>query len=132
MDSYPPRCVTSDKRSFTQNIGNELELRDEILISSPRPNQVIHSPLRVTGKAVGSWFFEASFTAELFDANNHMVGKTVLRAQGDWMTTTFVPFAGALSFEKPQTATGTLKIKNANPSGDPQRDKILTMPVKFD
>jgi hypothetical protein len=132
MDSYPPRCVTSDHRSFTQDIGNELQYHDEILVANPRPHQVLKSPLQITGKARGLWFFEASFTAELYDSNNEMIGTAIMLAQGEWMTGDFVPFSGDLPFSKPITKSGTLKIKNANPSGMKERDKILTMPVKFE
>ncbi|GEM_PF-5634089 len=61
MDSYPPRCRTSDGRSFTQDIGNELSFHDEILIENPRPNQKVGSPLKIKGKARGHGFLKPSF-----------------------------------------------------------------------
>jgi len=131
LESYPARCVTPDGRSFTQDIGNELEYRDEILVDNPRPNQVVSSPLGIKGKARGIWYFEGSFSAELFDENNKSLGTAILTAEGEWMTEEFVPFAGELEFVAPPTETGTLKIRNANASGLPENQKELMMPVRF-
>jgi len=131
LDSYPPQCKVPNGKSFTQDIGNELELHDEVLITSPRPNQKISSPITIKGKARGSWFFEASFAGQLFDESNNLIGNVTLEANGDWMTQDFVAFSGKLEFSKPTTKKGKLYIKNANPSGDPIRDKTLIVPVNF-
>lgn len=131
MDSYPGQCRTPDGRSFTQGIGNELQFINEILLSNPRPNQKIPSPLKIQGKAIGMWYFEGRFSAELYDKNNILLGNAILTAQGEWMTEEFVPFEGSLKFEKPESQNGKLIIKNANPSGLPENEKALTVPVNF-
>ena len=130
-DSYPPQCRVPNGKSFTQNIGNELKFHDEILISTPRPNAKVVSPLRISGQARGRWYFEGSFSGELFDLNNKSLGKVVLTAKGEWMTENFVPFEGEMKFEMPETSTGILVIKNANPSGDSKNEKKIEIPVKF-
>ncbi len=131
LESYPPQCRVPNGKSFTQDIGNELELHDEILISNPRPNQKIASPVSISGKARGNWFFEARFSGRLLDNNNKPIGNVILEASGDWMTQDFVDFKGKLEFPKPTTKRGKLILKNANPSGDPVRDKTLIVPVSF-
>jgi hypothetical protein len=131
QESYPPTCVTEDKRSFTQDIGNELTYTDLIQVDNPRPNQKIPSPLKITGKARGSWFFEASFPVELFDSNGKSLGRTTAKAEGEWMTEEFVSFTAQISYTKSSTSKGKLIIKNANPSGLPDKEKILIMPVTF-
>jgi hypothetical protein len=131
MTSYPGQCRTSDGRHFVQDIGNELEYHDEISVANPRPNQRISSPLQIKGQARGPWYFEASFNAELFDGNNKSLGTAILTAEGEWMTEEFVPFSGTLQFESTATENGTLKIRNANPSGLPENQKELIMPVQF-
>lgn len=131
MESYPPRCQVPNGKSFTLNIGNELEYRDEFLLSNPRPNQKIISPLVVKGKAKGMWYFEGSFSGELFDQNGKLLGVVIITAQGEWMTEEFVPFEGKLQFDEPETATGKLIIKNANPSGMEENEKSVIIPVKF-
>lgn len=131
MESYPPQCVTPDEKHFTQNIGNELELREEILVSTPRPNAAIKSPLKIQGKAKGNWFFEGSFPAELHDGDGSVLGTGVIKAEGDWMSEEFVDFTGDITYTLPKAKEGTLILKNDNPSGLPENQKELKIPVKF-
>lgn len=131
MESFPARCITPDGRSFTQDIDYETEYRDLIVVDYPRSNVLVSSPLNIFGKARGQWYFEGSFTAELFDAKDALLGTSVIQAQGEWMTNEFVPFASSLAFTQPGTQTGKLVLKNANPSGLPENDKQLIIPVNF-
>jgi hypothetical protein len=130
MESYPRQCTVGGK-TFTENIGNELELDDLIKIDSPRPNTKVASPLIVTGEARGVWYFEAQFPIKLVDANGQVLAQTPAQALGDWMTQNFVPFSATLEFGAPATQTGTLVLEKDNPSGLPQNDKKLEIPVKF-
>lgn len=132
LESYPPQCKTSDGKSFSQKIGNELEYVDLIVVDSPRLNTLLTSPVEVKGKARGTWFFEASFGVEIKDANGLELGNAVAQAEGEWMTEEFVPFKAILNFTKPTTSTGELIIRNANPSGLAENEKELRIPVAFD
>jgi hypothetical protein len=131
LASYPGRCITDDGRSFTQDIGNELEMREEILIENPRPNQVINEFLEIKGKARGSWFYEGMFTGELVDGNDKRLAQFRLDAEGEWMTDAFVSFTGSKDIDTPTTEDGFLYLRNANPSGLAENDKELIIPVKF-
>ncbi len=131
MESYPRQCGTPDGKHFTENIGNEMEMADIIKIDSPRPNTKIASPLTITGQARGTWYFEAVFPVELQNADGNVLATGQAQAQSDWMTEDFVPFLATLEFETPATAAGNLILKKDNPSGLPENDKSLTVPVKF-
>jgi hypothetical protein len=132
MESYPPRCATPDGKTFTQDIGNELDKRDLVRITTPRPNAVITSPLSISGEARGNWYFEASFPIELRDANGKVLVQHYAEAQGEWMTTEFVPFKSTISFTKPAPGTkGMLILRKDNPSGLPEHDDALMIPVQF-
>ncbi|MCX6785772.1 MAG: Gmad2 immunoglobulin-like domain-containing protein [Candidatus Komeilibacteria bacterium] len=102
---------------------------DLIQVSYPVPNQIVASPLTITGQARGMWFFEASFPIELTDANGQTVASGLAQATSDWMTENFVPFTATLKFTKPQTSTGVLILKKDNPSGLPEHDDSLQIPV---
>lgn len=106
--------------------------KEGILISSPKINEKIKSPLKIEGKARGFWFFEAQFTVELFDANKNFLGKTILTAKDNWMTEDFVSFEGKLDFLPPSASFGSLKFSSANASGLPENQKIFEMPVQFE
>lgn len=132
LESYPPTCQTPNGQSFTRDIGNGVEFSDEIQVISPKPGEVISSPLTVSGEALGTWYFEGSFSGELFDNNGNSLGEVVLQAEGDWMSEEFVPFKGELLFDESATGKGVLIIDNANPSGLAENSKSVTIPVAFD
>jgi peptidylprolyl isomerase len=132
MESYPRQCRTEDGRLFVEDIGNELEKADLITIDNPRPNQEIESPLAVRGEARGYWFFEASFPVILTDWDGMIIAQGIAQAQDDWMTEDFVPFEATLEFEVPDyNNKGTLILKKDNPSGLPENDDALEIPIIF-
>jgi len=130
MESYPRQCRAGEK-TFTENIGNELEKIDLIKIDSPRPNAVVTSPLKISGQARGTWYFEASFPVKLLDGDGNVLAQTPAQAQSDWMTENFVPYKATLEFSAPATDTGTLVLEKDNPSDLPQNADSLIVPVKF-
>lgn len=130
-ESYPMQCHAPNGQVFTENIGNAIDKADLIRVTSPRPNDTIASPLIVEGEARGTWYFEASFPIRILDANGTELGIVPAQAQSDWMTENFVPFKATLSFNAPATQTGTLIFQKDNPSGLPEHDDELRVPVKF-
>jgi len=131
LESYPRQCKTPDGKTFTEDIGNELEKLDLISVSNPRPNQTIQSPIVIEGEARGFWFFEADFPVKLLDGNGNLLAQDIARAQSDWMTEDFVPFKAELYFQAPITEKGTLILEKDNPSGLPENADELRIPVKF-
>ncbi|MEK7614829.1 MAG: Gmad2 immunoglobulin-like domain-containing protein, partial [Patescibacteria group bacterium] len=78
------------------------------------------------------WYFEASFPVELQDKNGNVIAQGPAQAQGDWMTDAYVPFEATLTFTKPADGeTGTLILRKDNPSGLPEHDDFVKIPVKF-
>lgn len=131
MESYPPRCKANGQ-TYTQDIGNELELQDQIRIENPRPTQLITAPLKVVGAARGSWFFEASFTVKLVDEAGHIITEAQARADENWMTENFVPFSTTLNFTPTDNKIkGTLVLEKANPSALPEHAASLHLPIRY-
>ncbi len=116
-------AVSFNKKSPVENA--------KIRLTDPKANQIVSSPLTVTGTARGTWYFEASFPVKLLDANNQELAVKPAQAQGEWMTENFVPFSVTLAFPTPATATGKLVLQKDNPSGDPIRDEQIEIPVRF-
>ncbi len=131
MESYPRQCRSKEGKTFREDIGNELEKDNLIRVASPRPNALVTSPLVVKGMARGTWFFEASFPVRLFNGNGEEIARGVAQAKSDWMTTEFVPFEVTLIFTMPTTTVGTLLLDKDNPSGLPENEDALRMPVRF-
>ncbi len=115
--------------------GNEnaiAQISDLIVVGSPTKNFTISSPLVITGNARGTWYFEASFPVELKDASGKTIAQHYAEAQSDWMTENFVPFKSTLTFPKqPAGSKGTLILHKDNPSGLPENDRSLEIPVVF-
>ncbi len=109
-----------------------VNLKDNLIrVSSPKPNEIIKSPLLVTGEARGYWFFEASFPVKLLDENGTQIAAKPAQAKGEWMTTDFAPFEVSLEFSAPAGKTGTLILEKDNPSGLAQNADELRIPVRF-
>lgn len=103
-----------------------------IEVTTPTINATVSQPLTVTGRARGGWYFEASFPVELRDSSGALLAQTIAQAQWPWMTDTFVPFTATLNYApQPAWSTGTLTLKRSNPSGEPQNDMSLVIPVQF-
>ena len=124
-----------------ENIGNELEKQDLIRLTNPQPNDIIKSPLVITGEARGNWFFEGQFPVELRIPSKPpqaVVAKGIARAQSEWTTNEFVPFEATLTFENPTGGFDEvlnpehsliLELKKDNPSGLSQNDNSLDITV---
>lgn len=106
--------------------------KEGILVYSPKREEKIKSPLKIDGRAKRSWFFEGNFSAELYDENKNLLGKTNLTALEDWMKEDYVNFKGELFYKQPLTKTGILKFLSANPSNLEQNQKFFEMPVIFE
>ncbi|OGG45392.1 hypothetical protein A2673_01215 [Candidatus Kaiserbacteria bacterium RIFCSPHIGHO2_01_FULL_50_13] len=135
MESYPRQCRHGGEL-FVENIGNELEKMDLIRLESPRPNAVVLSPLEIKGEARGSWFFEASFPIVIVDWDGKIIGQGYAEAEGEWMTTEFVPFVATVEFDVSQISgayanRGTLILQKNNASGLPEHDDALETPIFF-
>lgn len=140
MESYPEQCRTPDGRVFVNENATSTPSgspsaptgkEDKIRVTNVSANQIVSSPLVVKGEARGYWYFEASFPVELIDGNGKQLVIAPAQAQGEWMTTEFVPFSVTLNFSKPTTATGTLILRNDNPSGLPENQEEIRIPVRF-
>lgn len=138
MESYPRQCRDSEDTLFIEHIGNVLEKQDLIRLESVAPNAIVASPLVITGEARGYWFFEASFPVVLTNWDGLIIAEHYAQASGDWMTEEFVPFSSTLEFESPYKEgdpdfmkRGTLILHKDNPSGLPEHDDALEIPVWF-
>ena len=105
---------------------------DDISITTPFVNQVIASPFTLSGEAVGNWYFEATLPVKLLDADGDVLVQTYVTAQDEWMTTDFVRFEGLLEFAAPEDSDkGTVVFMKDNPSGLPEHDDSVEVPIYF-
>lgn len=151
MESYPRQCNTPHGGHFVEEIASSSPATytttkgetDLIRITSPRPGERVTSPLTIQGQARGTWYFEASFPVVLTDWDGKIIAQIPAQAKGDpttgevnWMTEDFVPFEATLTFDTPAAGDpavnrGTLILQKDNPSGLPEKEDALEIPVTF-
>lgn len=91
----------------------------------------VTSPLIVTGEA-RLWYFEGSFPVRLVNQQGQTLVDSYASADGEWMTEDWVPFTAELVFSPPLSGTtGKLILMKDNPSGLPENDDQVEIPVKF-
>lgn len=126
----PTPTITSNSEGNGE--GEEVNgILNLIEIDVPDVNAVISSPVTVSGKARGPWYFEASFPVQILDANGKQLGQAPVQAKGEWMTEEFVPFEGKITFSKPLTQTGFVVFHKDNPSGLSENQQEVRIPVRF-
>lgn len=140
MESFPRQCQTPDGRFFVEEVEEAPEapattagIPDLVSVENPTIGERITSPLTVTGSARGTWYFEASFPIEVRDAEGNLIGQGYGEAQGEWMTEDFVIFKSIpITFAaQPAGSTGMVILRKDNPSGLPEHDRSLEVPVTF-
>jgi len=131
-----------DKIASTSNIAStsipisnvtdnsEATFSDKALVLNPKQNDIITSPLKIQGAVVGNWFFEGSLPVKLVDENNNVIAFGHATAETDWMTEKPVNFSASLDFTTNATS-GALIISRDNPSGLPQNDGFIKVPIIF-
>jgi len=110
---------------------NVVENKSGIQIFSPKENELISSPLKITGLVNGDGWtaFEGQVgIVRLFDSNNKELALGILTATEEWMKLP-VNFETTLFFDYPGDGIGKLVFYNENASGEPERDKTFTLPV---
>jgi hypothetical protein len=113
------------------------QLDDLIIVDSPLPDTTLScdSDVIITGKARGTWYFEASFPIQISNAGGTIIGEGHAEALTDWMTNDFVAFKSTIPVHScidghvPYDAF--VDLHNDNPSGDPAKGKSLSIPVLF-
>ncbi|HET8884759.1 MAG TPA: Gmad2 immunoglobulin-like domain-containing protein [Salinimicrobium sp.] len=119
--------VTKDSVS-TKNNNENHEL---IHVDQPEVGTSISSPIEISGKARGYWFFEASAPIDLINDEGEVIAQGYIEATEPWMTEEFVPFKGEISFETEKEFKGFLLFHKANPSGLKEHADSYKIPVIF-
>lgn len=104
-------------------------LSSKVNVTVPLRNAIVGNVFEVRGEAPGNWFFEASFPIQLRDSEGNVLARGIANAEGEWMTTEQVPFLAKIELEKFYEGTATLVLLRDNPSGLPENDDSLEVPL---
>lgn len=103
------------------------------VITNISEDQIISSPLTITGNAPGDWFFEASFPINLLDSKGNEIAHAVAQAHGDWRTSNTVQFKAILTFSPPsEQDSGSIIFTKDDFSDLPKNNVSVSIPIKFE
>ncbi|KKW19828.1 MAG: hypothetical protein UY63_C0005G0011 [Parcubacteria group bacterium GW2011_GWA2_51_10] len=102
---------------------------ENVRIETPRSGARVAQTFTVTGEARGLWYFEASFPVQVRDANDNVLATVPAQAIGEWMTTEFVPFSTTITISGGYSGPATLVLLKDNPSGLPEHDDSVSIPI---
>jgi hypothetical protein len=101
------------------------------VLDVPLKDAKITTPVTVTGTAPAFWFFENSFPVQVQDSAGKVLGAGQANPITESLPEGMTPFHAEVEFDKPATPTGTLLLKADNPSGLPENDYSVKIPVTF-
>ena len=104
-------------------------LAERVVVTSPKQNAVVGQTFVVSGQAPGPWYFEASFPIKIVDKDNNFIGQGIAQAQGEWMTVEQVTFTATVTLDGPYSGPATVVLLRDNPSGLPQYDDSVSIPI---
>ncbi len=104
------------------------ELEARVAVDSIVSGATVPQTFTLTGSAPGPWYFEASFPVEVRSATGTLLTTVVATAQEEWMTVDNVPFAATVVVQN-YTGPATLVLVRDNPSGLPEHDASVSIPI---
>ncbi len=104
-------------------------LHTSVSVALPKSGATVAHTFTVSGKAPGNWYFEAVFPIKVITPEGDTIGTAQAQAQGDWMTTNLVPFTATVNTTLSYTGPARLALLRDNPSGLPENDDSLEIPI---
>ena len=107
-------------------------LSSRVMVTSPGRGAHVEHSFTVAGLAPGPWFFEAQFPVMVRAADGAVVGRAIATAQGEWMTEKQVTFTATMQIDATFHGEATLVLLKDNPSGLPEHDDAVEIPIVVD
>ena len=120
---------TDNSTDSGSTITAPVPLHERVNVIYPAKNATVPKKFTVTGKAPGNWFFEASAPVIVIDKEGNKLAQTTAQTLSDWMTTELVPFEAKIEISSTYSGPATLVLLKDNPSGLPENEDSLEIPV---
>jgi len=108
---------------------SDSESMNIVVVTNPKTNQEVTSPLTIEGTVPAGWAFEATFPVEIDDLNNETIAHAIAMTQTDWTAEGPIPFLTKISFTVSKKTPAILVLRNDNPSALPENEKEMRIPV---
>lgn len=101
-------------------------------VTTPSSNEIVVSPLVITGSVPQGWMFEGVFPIKIVDENKKIIkeGQGKEKIEGSWTTTKDIEFTSTIIFST-NSKKGFLILENDNPSGLAENKKSFEIPILF-
>jgi hypothetical protein len=139
--AYAPSVVTAPIANSTSDIGSatstpiatsSIPTASRVIISSPLPNATVAKTFTVSGSTPNNWYFEASFPIEVRDIKGKLITQSHAQAQSDWTVEGPVAFTASITIPNNYSGPANLMLMRDNPSGLPQNNAEMIIPITID
>jgi len=129
-------ATTTDESFVSEGTTNDADspmpLSSKVIVTAPVAESRVGSSFTVAGVAPGPWFFEAQFPMQVRDMEGNVVGRATATAQGEWMTEELVTFTAMMQIDATFHGEAILILMKDNPSGMPEHDDAIEVPITVD
>ncbi len=132
LSPAPATATTTPVVEASPAISPDAPLSARVVVDTPQKNSAVSQSFTISGSAPGPWYFEASFPIQIRDAENTLIGRGIAQAQGEWMTENLVPFTATVSIEGGYHGPADMVLLRDNPSGLPENDDSVTIPIRIE
>jgi hypothetical protein len=104
----------------------------QITLDNLSPVDPIYSPFVLRGEARGGYFENQRFPVELQDQNGNVISRGTAVTTISTTTDEYIPFTVSLNFpDQPSNTAGQLNFLKADSTGDPARNYVYSVGVRF-
>ena len=121
--------TTPIAKSSASQATSTAPLDTKVIVSTPKSGAVVSRTFSIAGTAPSGWFFEAVFPIMVRDDNDNAIGRTQGRAQSDWTAPGPIRFTAQVTLETAYKGPATLVLMRDNPSGLPENDDSVEIPI---
>lgn len=125
----PVVVPTTPKPPAEPVVDSTSPLSSRVTIASPAKHGTVGHTFAVSGEAPGPWYFEASFPIQVRDSEGSVIGRSHGQAKGEWMTEKLVGFTASVTIDAAYHGPASLILLRDNPSGMPENDDSVTIPI---
>lgn len=130
--SVPTTATTTSGTTPATSTAPAEPLSAKVVVTSPQPKTHVGHTFTIAGVAPGGWFFEAQFPIQVRDSADNVVGRATGSAQGDWETENLVTFTATMNIDATFHGSADLVLMKDNPSGLPENDDSVEIPIIVD
>lgn len=125
----PEAVVQQQEATSTAVATSSAPLSASVHIDTPASNAVVGTTFIVTGAAPSGWYFEAVFPISVRDNADNVIGHGQAQALSDWTQPGQIRFAATTTIDTVYHGPATLILLKDNPSGLPENDDSVSMPI---